>query len=146
MANNTANAVSMSLTALRNHVRRMKPFLPVTSRFENDLRKAGVWNVKPVHYESQQEHWLGWLKGYYGPGFYNRRNWNRDAEFAYNHIVCPPMILWLTEASEVNLKLVKEAAKKAQTADPSLPSKAKAIRQVIPWQKVQCALTKQNPK
>ncbi len=33
-------------------------------------------------YETQQEHLLGWLREYEGPGYYNRAKWDRTAEFA----------------------------------------------------------------
>ena len=53
-------------------------------------------------YKTQKEHWLGWLSEYHGPDAYGRRSDNkRDAEFAYNHIVEPKMLLWLIETAGV---------------------------------------------
>lgn len=64
---------------------------------------------EPVHdprvwYMTQKEHWLGWLREYDGPGAYGRiAGKQRDARFAYNHIVEPKMLLWLIEAAGVKL-------------------------------------------
>ena len=110
---------------------------PITIRFERALRAAGWWGVRPVWYSSHKEHWLGWLKEYEGPGFYNRKNWNRTAEYAFNHIVCPPMLLWLCEACGLDTATVKRAAAAAKKAGPTLPAMARAIRQVIPWAEVE---------
>lgn len=33
--------------------------------------------------------------------YYGRKEKHPSAEFAYNHIICPPMVLWLGEASGV---------------------------------------------
>ena len=50
-------------------------------------------------YLTQKEHWQGWLGEYDGPGAYGRKEWaSRDAAFAWNHIVCAPMLFWLVEA------------------------------------------------
>lgn len=64
---------------------------------------------EPVHdprvwYMTQKEHWLDWLREYDGPGAYGRMaGTQRDARFAYNHIVEPKMLLWLIEAAGVKL-------------------------------------------
>jgi hypothetical protein len=74
----------------------------ITTAFEHALTKRDTWSANEVWYKSQKEHWLGWLSEYDGPGFYGRKtNGSRSAEYAYNHIVCPPMVLWLAEASGV---------------------------------------------
>ena len=48
-----------------------------------------------------KRHWVGWLEEYDGPGFYNRKrpSADRDAQFIYNHLHCPPMLCWLAEQS-----------------------------------------------
>lgn len=92
-------------------------------------------------YSTQKEHWLGWLKEYSGPGYYGRKNWNRDAEFAYNHVVCPPMVLWLGEAFGISPILVRKAKKAALDAPPSLPAQSAAIRTVIPWSMIESRLS-----
>jgi len=85
-------------------------------------------------------------KGYGGPGYYERKNWNRDAEFVYNHIVCPPMVLWLGEASGISPILVRKAKKAALSAKPTLPAQSAAIRRVISWvsieEKIEGAMVK----
>ena len=57
------------------------------------IRKLPVWDYDTrgtwgTWYRSQEEHWRGWLADYDGPGYYNRKDCNRSAEFVYNHINC----------------------------------------------------------
>jgi hypothetical protein len=80
------------------------------------------------------------------PAYYERKDWNRDAEFVYNHIVCPPMVLWLGEASGISQILVRNAKKAALGAPPSLPAQSAAIRKVIPWNLIEGCLTKPSQK
>lgn len=93
---------------------------------------------EPVHdprvwYTTQKEHWLGWLREYDGPGAYGRiPGKQRDAKFAYNHVVEPKMLLWLIEAAGVSKDLV-EAAQRASAEGTSLMQKSGAIRRVVPW-------------
>lgn len=61
---------------------------PLTVDLERRLRRRRP-NSRPVWYQNQKEHWQGWLRDYCGPGAYGRRDWNRSAEFVYNHIVSP---------------------------------------------------------
>jgi hypothetical protein len=74
-------------------------------RFPRGDESDRVWYTSPP----QKEHWLGWLREYDGPGAYSRQNADRSAELVYNHIVCPPMVLWLGEASGVPKSKVAEA-------------------------------------
>ena len=68
-----------------------------------------VVNVE-VWYKTQKEHWLEWLKGYQGSGGYGRKvDKERDARFAYNHVVNPEMLLWIIPAAGVKPGLVKAA-------------------------------------
>jgi hypothetical protein len=57
---------------------------------------------------------MGWLSEYNGPGAYSRKAWRgRSAEFVYNHIGCPPMLLWLAEVTglpKAKLLAAKRAA------------------------------------
>jgi hypothetical protein len=49
-----------------------------------------------VWYESQKEHWVGWLFHYNSPGAYGRKVVEgRNAKFVYNHVVCPELLLYL---------------------------------------------------
>lgn len=91
-------------------------------------------------YKTQKEHWLGWLSEYDGPGAYGRRSDNkRDAEFAYNHIVEPKMLLRLIEAAGVRSDLVN-AARRASTKAGALQAKSAAIRRHVPWEELAGAL------
>lgn len=120
---------SLSRAALKRYIASLPTTVPITARYERAL--AGRWKAE-VWYTSQKEHWIGWLRGYHGPGPYGRQEWKRDAAFIYNHVVCPPMILWLAEAAEVPGTLIKKAAREADIRQ-SLMSQAAAIRRVLPW-------------
>jgi hypothetical protein len=99
----------------------------------------------PVHdpkvwYTTQKEHWLGWLRKYDAPGAYGRiAGTQRDARFAYNHIVEPKMLLWLIEAAGVSKYLV-EAAQRASAEGASLMQKSGVIRKVVPWAVLSAAI------
>jgi hypothetical protein len=136
----------MTPRTLSSKISQLTSKAPITAQFERNLRKLHIWGEAPVWYSTQKEHWLGWLKGYKGPGFYERKNWNRDAEFVYNHIVCPPMVLWLGEASGISSGLVLKAKQAALHAKPNLSAQAAAIRKVIPWGKIEDALGNLNKK
>ena len=85
-------------------------------------------------YRTQKEHWLGWLREYRGPGYYGREaSTRRDAEFVYNHIVEPRMLVWLIDAAGVEPKLVK-AAKPAAVRANAMSAKWAAIRRQVPWE------------
>jgi hypothetical protein len=126
--------------ALRSKIPTLPDRPPITTKFERELEKVSTWNREKVWYASQKEHWLGWLGEYRGPGFYNRKAWERTAEFVYNHIVCPPMVLWLGEASGVPTNLIRKAKDAALTAGPNLAAKASAIRKIVSWEVVELHL------
>ena len=113
-ANMTPNKLRTTIGTLRERV-------PVTAEFERVLTKRGTWSSSDVWYTTQNEHWLGWLKGYKGPGYYERKDWHRSAEFVYNHINCPPMVLWLGEASGVPRTIVAKAEQAALPAAQNPP-------------------------
>ncbi len=95
-----------------------------------------------VWYKTQKEHWIGWLKGYSGPGAYGRKvEKERDARFAYNHVVNPEMLHWIISASGVKPKLVK-AAHRASLHGATLQQKSAAIRRVVPWEELVAAVWK----
>ena len=95
-------------------------------------------------YKSQKEHWLGWLKEYDGPGFYNRKtHCGRDAKYIYNHVMCSPMVLYLPEALGVSQALIKKAFSEVIKAkDPSMAKQCGIIRRVIPFELVEKELVK----
>jgi hypothetical protein len=113
----------------------------VTTSFEEDLAARKEWNTKGVWYKSQKEHWLGWLAEYDGPGFYNRQNAKRSAEFVYNHINCAPMVLWLGEAAGISRAKVSEAKRAALSVTRAYSSQCAAIRKIIPWGMIEARLT-----
>jgi len=86
---------SVSIEQLRQAISRLPEDPP--------LDRPGVW------YTTQQQHWLGWLDGYDGTGAYSRKNWNRDAKFAYNHVVCPGLLLYLIRAIPLQLETIVAA-------------------------------------
>src|SRR5687768_2740040 len=101
---------------------------------DNPQNYPGKW------YQTQKEHWLGWLDEYHGPGAYNRQvNEKRDAKYAYNHIVNHEMLLWLIRASKVNPTLVKAALSSSKRA-PTMQEKSSAIRKHVPWEEVRSSL------
>jgi hypothetical protein len=99
---------------------------------------------KPVYsdkwYLTQKEHWLGWLTYYNSSGAYGRKpRMNRDAAFAYNHIVESKMLLWIISAAKVSPKLVRAARGDAKSA-PSMSRKSAMVRKHVPWDVLASAL------
>jgi len=101
---------------------------------EGRRRKGSAW------YESQKEHWVGWLFHYNSPGAYGRKvTFGRDARFVYNHVVCPGLLTYLADASGVSRKLVRQAKQVAASTSSEM-AKAGKIRRIVPWHLVQTAL------
>jgi hypothetical protein len=99
------------------------------------VRSDAVW------YESQKEHWIGWLLDYKGPGAYGRKRHDVcDARRVYNRLVCPGMLLYLAKGSGVSAKLIREASTAERRAGPTLMAKCKAVRAYLPWRVVLQAL------
>lgn len=93
-----------------------------------------------VWYKSQKEHWLGWLGDYEGSGAYGRNTGvSRDARFAYNHVVCPGLLMYLIRAIRLRPELVTVSEQANQTGG-TLIAKAGAIRKAVPWSKIYQAL------
>jgi hypothetical protein len=128
---------------LRAKIRNLRETVPITAEFERVLTRRGIWSRSGVWYTSQKEHWEGWLREYSGPGYYGRKNSIRSAEFVYNHIVCPPMVLWLGEASGVPKASVAKA-KQAALSSSSLHAQSAAIRRIIPWKMIAARLTQRS--
>ena len=105
------------------------------SRLPEDRRlRRDVW------YESQKEHWVGWLFHYNSPGAYGRKvTSGRDARFVYNHIVCPGLLAYLADASGVSRRLVRQAKQFAASEGTEM-ARSGAIRRIVPWELVQQAL------
>jgi hypothetical protein len=131
----------MTPQALRRKIKAFEATPPITRSFERALTKQGTWSPEGVWYRSQKEHWRGWLSEYDGPGAYGRKTSAvRSAEFVYNHVVCPPMVLWLGEASGVKTSLIIQAKKAALGASRKLQNKCAAIRRIVPWSKIEESL------
>jgi hypothetical protein len=122
----------------------MREHPPITTGFERVLDKCGIWSLRKFKYASQKEHWLRWLAEYDGPGYYGRKNFRRSAEFVYNHIVCPPMVLWLGEASGVARARVADAKEAALLSGPQLQAQSAALRRIIPWEMIEIRLTQRS--
>jgi hypothetical protein len=91
-------------------------------------------------YRTQKEHWIGWLSEYSGPGAYGRKvGVPRDARWAYNHIVCSDMLLWLIEATGVSEDLVSQA-KRDSASGTTLMEQSGIIRRIVPWPVIAAAL------
>ena len=107
------------------------------SRLPEDRRQR-----REVWYESQKEHWIGWLFHYNSPGAYGRKvTSGRDARFVYNHIVNSQLLVYLAKASGVSPSLVRQAKKLAASEDIEM-ARSGVIRRIIPWELVQEALIK----
>lgn len=89
----------------------------------------GIW------YTTQKQHWLGWLAEYNGPGAYSRKNWDRDACFAYNHVVNPGMLLYLIKAIPMAPEIIT-AAEAASQQSQSMMAQSGSIRKVVPWEMI----------
>ena len=59
----------------------------------------------------------------------------------YNRIVVPKMLLWLITAAGVTKDLA-DAALVAAAKDGPMPSRAAAVRKLVPWGEVETALLK----
>ena len=132
---------------LRRLIAGLSPESPTTDRFTKQWRvraaqDGGQQERKRVWYRTQHEHWLGWLAGQQGPGAYDRKNWHRSAQFVYDHIVNPQMLVYLAEAAGVDRKRVTLAARAGIARRSSMSSMSAAIRRVVPWEAVEEALLK----
>lgn len=95
-------------------------------------------------YNTQKNHWLGWLDPSGSTGTYPRRTGNgKGIREIYNRIVEPKMLLWLIRAAGVKTDLTEAAASAAEGAT-SLAGKSAAIRRLVPWAQVAKALRESN--
>ena len=93
-----------------------------------------------VWYTTQKEHWLEWLEGYQGPGGYGRKvDKERDARYAYNHIVNYKMLLWIISAAGVKPSLI-QSARRVSAHGFTLQQKSAGIRKIVPWEELAGAL------
>jgi hypothetical protein len=119
-------------STLARYIRSLPSGGPFSDRLSKALRHGQ--EPKRVWYSTQKEHWLGWLAQYDGEGAYGRKlGQKRTAEFAYNHIRCAPMLLWLAEACHIPLPQVRKALTASVAAGSSGSGQCAALRGVIPW-------------
>jgi hypothetical protein len=119
-----------------NHKLDVEQFLAAIRRLPSDPPSLypGKW------YQTQKEHWIGWLSEYHSPGAYDRTpDPARDARYVYNHIVEPAMLLWLIDAAGVDRQLVSQAKHDASQAK-SMMQQSAIIRRIVPWAVVARAL------
>ncbi len=131
---------------LRRIIGKLSPSSPITDRFSANWRSGarrgeGQQEQSKVWYRTQHEHWMGWLDAYRGPGAYNRKDHRRTAEFVYNHIVNPQMLIYLAEASRLPRPIVHRAAREAFAHSSTMASMSAAIRRTVPWSVIEEALT-----
>ena len=120
---------------LRRCIQALPEHQPLTEAFQRNLEARKL--IGPSNYRTQKQHWLGWLGDYDGPGHYGRTEWHRTAEFVYNHVVCPPMVLWLAEAVGVSRSAIEAATAAALAAGSTQMAQAAAMRRIIPWSKIE---------
>jgi hypothetical protein len=130
---------------LRNAIRRLSPTSPFTDQFRKKWLAAsrsssGQRERSDVWYDTQHEHWLVWLGQYGGPGAYGRKGTRYSAEFAYNHIVNPQMLIYLSEAVNIDRATLQAASKAAFANRRTMMAMSAAIRRVVPWQTIETAL------
>lgn len=118
-----------SVKWLLDCIRQFPPDTPVP-------RGTPGYNV----YTSQKDHWIGWLDKSQGTGTYVRRSSDdRGAEYVYNHIKEPKMLLWLITAAGVRSDVARAAVNAAECVQ-SMSNQCKVIRQQAPWVEVAAAL------
>lgn len=130
---------AMNARGLRRKIKRLNSETPQHKRLEQALQEGvGFGNA---WYDSQKEHWLGWLAEYDGPGAYGRQTGNsRDARYIYNHIQCAPMLFWLAEAVEIPAGTLEQAFNDIVTAPEKNASQCSAFRKLIPWKMIEARL------
>ncbi|MBQ7806350.1 hypothetical protein [Rhodococcus sp. (in: high G+C Gram-positive bacteria)] len=121
----------MGITDLLAVMGRLSSAQPLTEAYEVGFAAHGVW------YSSQKEHLLGFWGEYNTPGAYNRKHTDRDAKFAYNHLRCPPGLLWLAEALGEERAVLERGIDAIKAAGPNLSSQCAAFRKVVPWSRIE---------
>ena len=81
-----------------------------------------------------KETWIEWLSPY-ADGSNRRKNPDRTAQFVFNKLNSPSMIIWLAEASGVNDRHLQRALQIAGRNGPK-EMLAAAIRRILPWKLV----------
>ncbi|WP_349630174.1 very short patch repair endonuclease [Bradyrhizobium manausense] len=136
----------MTPNQLARLIKKLDPHLPISDSFETEM-PGGRAEQKRAWYSSQRQHWLGWLTEYKGPGAYDRKEpGGRDAEFVYNHIVNPKMLIWLAEAVGAPRGRLLRAKKAALSAGPRMQAMSAAIRGEFPYSYIETLLKANAPR
>jgi hypothetical protein len=112
-----------SIDELLRAVRRLPPRMP------SDL---------PIDsYDTHQDHWIGWLREYNGPGYYGRSDTTiTDARTVYQRFQCGPSILWLLAAGGESPLLIRSTTKEMQLrGNGRAQTEAKIVRDRHPWER-----------
>lgn len=97
--------------------------------------------MPPRCYANHQEHWIGWLREYDGPGYYGRGGHSiSDASVVYNRVQNLGMIVWLAEAAGVHTGRVKQAHMTSTALGGRVAAQCGAARKLLPWAMVAKAL------
>lgn len=67
----------------------------------------------------------------------------RSSEYIYNHIMCPPMLFWLAEASGVSDVDLRKAFRAVVTAKPNPAKRCAAFRKQVPWKTIEMSSNRQ---
>lgn len=112
-----------------------------TDEFRRKIKKLPADEVRPGYiHKNQKGHWLHWLFWYNEKSAYGRAiGMNRDAKWAYNHIVCPDMLIYLIKAINIQPDLVM-LAEKAFRENATEMHRSGEIRKIVPWPLVYDAL------
>jgi hypothetical protein len=124
---------------LLEYVHMLDPDVPRHKELEKQLC-IGV-GYGSAWYASQQEHWIRWLSDYDTAGVYGRRvDPDRDSQYIYSRIMCPPMLYWLAEASGVSNASLESAFAAVISAKPNPATRCGALRGKIAWGDVENCL------
>jgi hypothetical protein len=127
--NRSSTIRSYTIQELLRAVRRLPAAMPISDR----LSKGG--------YDTHRDHWIGWLKGYDGPGFYGRSDWVVDARTVYQRLNNGRMIVWLNEAAGEKPALIRTTISEMKLRGNGLKqTEAKIARARHPWESVAALL------
>jgi hypothetical protein len=122
-----------SIKELLLAVKRLPPRMPASEA----LHKSG--------YDTHQDHIVGWLQEYNGPGFYGRSDTTiSDARTVYQRFACAPALLWLLEAAGESPPLIRATIREMEMrGNGRAQTEAKIVRDRHPWERAAQLLFRQ---
>ena len=105
------------------------PIGPMQSRFKLLQTIRRLPDKVNLGLRSQRGRWIRWLAGYYREGYAQR---DRSAEFIYNALNNPEMMIWLAAACGAQQSLLA-AATDAIDRNASRMTQAASVRRILPW-------------